>query len=319
MTTVRLSLLALPLTFMIACGPAIELPQDDTSTTDAQESTGAPATGAQGSTSGTPPTPPPDPPQTSTDPYDPTTGGFDTTDTQGGCTFLGCDFDVGDFIECNIFEQNCPKGEKCSPWANDGGSSWNALRCVPVARNPDAAGEPCTAEGSGVSGIDSCELGSMCWNVAPDTLEGTCTAHCIGSENAPSCEDSTQYCQITGDGVLSLCHPVCDPITQAECTDGEGCYPFDNSFICGPDASGEGGAPLTECEFLNGCDPGTACVNPMLSDACPPESGGCCLPWCDLGTPDCPGEMVCMPWFEEGQVPPGSESVGLCVDESAAP
>ena len=34
--------------------------------------------------------------------------------------------------------------------------------------------------------------------------------------------------------------------------------------MCAPDASGEGGAAGQTCEFINVCDPGTACVNPML-------------------------------------------------------
>ncbi len=314
----RRSLHALPLAILAACSPAVELPQDDASTADPGGSTDASTTGGPGSASTTSPTLPPDPPPTSTDPYDLTTGGFETTDsdTQGGCTFLGCDFDLGDGVECSVFEQDCPEGEKCSPWANDGGNAWNATRCVPVARDPAAAGEPCTAEGSGVSGIDSCERGSMCWNL-DSNLEGTCYAHCTGSPQAPVCEDATQACLIGGDDVLTLCYPRCNPLTQDECAPGQACYPLYESLHCAPDASGEGGAPLSECEFINACDPGTACVDPALSEACSPDAAGCCLPWCDLSAPACPGEMVCMPWFEEGEPPPGSETVGLCVDASA--
>lgn len=326
MTTVRLSpcvSFLLTAAAVAACGPSVELPQGD-STTNADGSTGTPATSsAPGSTSGTNPTTPPDPPQTSTDPYVPTTGssgGSTSGDTDDGCGFLqDCGPDTGITIECDIFEQNCSEGEKCAPWANDGGSAWNATRCVPVARDAGLPGDPCTALGSSTSGIDDCALGSMCWNVDPETLGGQCIAQCGGSEANPTCDGAMESCQMSSGGVLNLCIPECDPITQADCADGEGCYPISDSFFCVPDASGDGGAPFEECEFLNGCEPGTACAAPTASDACSPDASGCCLPWCDLNLPDCPGDMVCTPWFEEGQVPKGSEFVGLCVDESAAP
>lgn len=324
MTTQRLiPYLLFPVALLLGCDPLVDS-NEDGSTTSGAGSTGAPTTGASDPTVGTSPTPPPNPPQTSTDPYEPTTTGSGSSgssgwDTSDGCDFIGCHDAGGHAIECSVIEQNCPQGEKCTPWANDGGSSWNAARCVPIVRDPDASGAPCTVEGSGVSGIDSCELGSMCWNVDAKTLEGTCYDHCTGSENAPVCPDPTQVCQISGDGVLSLCYPVCDPVTQADCEEGQGCYPSDNTFVCVSDASGEGGGPMRGCEFINACDPGTACVNPSLSESCEPGSAGCCLPWCDLETPNCPGDMVCTPWFEDGQAPKGQESVGLCVDESALP
>lgn len=317
-----LSLLALTVMLPLACGPAVELPQD-ASTTDAEGSTDTPATSsAPGSTSGTNPTAPPDPPQTSTDPYEPTTGSGEGTnsDTDDGCAFLNdCGKDTGTPIECDILEQNCLEGEKCAPWANDGGNSWNATRCVPVADNADLPGEPCTVEGSGVSGLDSCALGSMCWNVNPGTLEGQCIAQCTGTWDEPTCADPTEICQISSEGVLNLCHPSCDPVTQTDCAEGQGCYPVSDAFVCTADASGGDGGLFDQCDFVNSCDPGTACVATTLSEACLQGSAGCCLPFCDVNTPDCPGELVCSPWFEEGSEPPGSEFVGLCVDGSAAP
>ncbi|MBV1859453.1 MAG: hypothetical protein KUG77_13655 [Nannocystaceae bacterium] len=322
MTTVRLSprLFVLPFALMLACDPVVESPGDGSSN-GTTGSSGTPTTGAPSSASGTNPT---QPPQTTTDPYDPTTGGFGTSsstgwDTDGRCGSIGC-HDVGEStVACDILAQDCPDGEKCAPWANDGGSSWNATRCVPVARNPGLPGDACTVTGSGVSGIDTCALASMCWNVDLDTLEGECIAQCTGTWDDVGCPDPTQTCQISAEGVLNLCHPSCDPITQADCDEGQGCYPLSESFFCSPDTSGDDGAPFGACEFVNACDPGTACANPMLSEACPPGVGGCCLPWCDLAAPDCPGDLACTPWFEEGQTPQGSEFVGLCVDESALP
>lgn len=244
-------------------------------------------------------------------------GDSTTNDDDPSDTGFITDPDAGSVsVECSLFEQDCPEGEKCAPWANDGGDSLNATRCVPVARNAALPGEPCTVEGSPLSGIDSCAFGSMCWNLDPGTLEGECLARCTGTQGNPTCADPTQTC---AEGVLNLCHPWCDPVTQADCGSGQGCYPISESFFCAPDASGEDGAPFSECEVHNACDPGTTCVNPTLSDTCSPDTGGCCLPWCDLSAPDCPGDLVCVPWFEEGEAPVGSEFVGLCVDEAGLP
>ena len=35
------------------------------------------------------------------------------------------EFDVPDSGECDAFAQECPEGQKCAPYADDGGSSWN--------------------------------------------------------------------------------------------------------------------------------------------------------------------------------------------------
>src|SRR5690606_34162493 len=121
---------------------------------------------------------------------------------------------------CDVWAQDCPEGEKCSAWANDGGESWNATICVPVGE--DKPGEPCTAEGSPLSGHDSCELGAMCWDVDPETLEGTCVGLCDGSEDAPTCAEPMTTCAITNGGVLNLCLPTCDPFLQ-DCGQTESC------------------------------------------------------------------------------------------------
>ena len=67
----------------------------------------------------------------------------------------------GGTLECDPFTQDCPDGEKCMPWADDGGSELerDALhsRSHP---NPQQIGEDCTAEGSSVSGVDNCDIGA---------------------------------------------------------------------------------------------------------------------------------------------------------------
>ena len=56
-------------------------------------------------------------------------------------------------------------------WANDGGGAWNATKCEEIPPEPDGVGEPCTVEISGTSGVDTCVLGAMCWDVDPETNE----------------------------------------------------------------------------------------------------------------------------------------------------
>jgi hypothetical protein len=95
--------------------------------------------------------------------------------------------DLGEVIECDTFVQTCNFGEKCTAWSRDGDGSWDATKCVPVDRNPDPIGAPCTAQGGGVSGVDSCVNGAMCWNVDEQTGMGTCVEQCTCEHAHPIC------------------------------------------------------------------------------------------------------------------------------------
>ncbi|HWB80595.1 MAG TPA: ribulose phosphate epimerase [Nannocystaceae bacterium] len=219
-------------------------------------------------------------------------------------------------VECDVWAQDCPEGEKCMPWANDGGGSWNATRCSPLDPAPAQPGDECSVEGSGVSGIDNCDLGVMCWDVDENNM-GTCVPFCMGTEANPVCEDPNTSCTIANEGTLILCLPNCDPLLQ-DCTEGNACYPVDDAFVCGPDASGEMGLFGDACEFINVCDPGLFCANADIVPNCAGASG-CCSSFCDLTDPDatanCPGNaggQECVPWYEEGQAPPGFDDVGAC-------
>jgi hypothetical protein len=238
---------------------------------------------------------------------DTTTGQFDGSTTSSG--------DADDKIECDLWTQDCPPGEKCMPWAASG--NWNATKCTPVARDPDGPGEACSVEGSPYGGVDSCELGAMCWNLDPRTDTGTCVAFCTGTPDAPLCEPAGTACAIRNQGVLILCLPTCDPVLQG-CVDDQACIPLEAQFFCVPDASGELGAYGDPCEFLNFCDPGLYCAP---NDAVPDCIGasGCCSEFCDIFADDpdaqCTGQpqgQVCVPWFEDGQAPQGLEHVGSC-------
>ena len=216
----------------------------------------------------------------------------------------------GTDFPCDTFTQNCPASEKCMPWASDGGSAWNATRCSPVASDPGAVGEPCTIEDSGVSGLDDCERGAMCWDVDPETEHGTCVAMITGSAVHPVCVDPMETPVISGDGALALCIAACRPL-EDDCPAGQGCYPTADEFSCVPDASGEGGSAGEPCEFINACSLGLACI---AADALPDCDGlGCCSPYCDTTRPVCPDGLTCEPWSDETTVLPGGENLGICL------
>lgn len=238
------------------------------------------------------------------DPSDPSVGFIDPS--EGGAN------------ECDVWEQDCPDGEKCMPWADDGGNSWNALRCTPLDPAPVAVGGVCTVEGSAVSGIDDCELGAICWGVDLETNLGTCLGMCTGSPEAPSCADPTASCSISNNGVLILCLPGCDPLVQ-DCAPAEVCVATGDTFVCAPDSSGDEGQSGDPCEFLNVCDPGLSCLAPEVVPGCLGFSG-CCSPYCDVSDLGASADCVtalgvgveCIPFYAEGAAPPGNEDVGIC-------
>jgi hypothetical protein len=232
-------------------------------------------------------------------------------EAQGGGGFIA-DPDGGAPDECDTFAQNCPGGEKCMPWADDGGNSWNATRCSPIADDPGAIGDPCTVEGSAVSGIDDCELGAMCFGVDGDTQMGHCIEQCSCNEVTPVCNTPNTSCVITNQGVLALCLPVCNPLDPEACESGSGCFGAGDLFHCAPDASGAGGAPGDECSFLNACDPGSFCASPASVPGCA-GSVGCCSSLCPLsGVADCLDGQNCVAWFGDGAPDACLGEVGAC-------
>ncbi|MEM7159437.1 MAG: ribulose phosphate epimerase [Myxococcota bacterium] len=217
-----------------------------------------------------------------------------------------------DFI-CDLFTQDCPPGEKCMPWANNGGSTWNATRCSPIVDAPGSAGDPCTVEGSGTSGLDDCELGTMCWDVDPRTNTGECVALCTGNEVNPICEDPETFCSIPADGALVLCLPRCHPL-EDDCEDTQGCYPTHTEWQCIPTATMGDAVYGTPCEFLNGCEQGLICLGPEAFLDCEGPIG-CCGEVCDLDDPQCTDAdqgMICTPWYANEDAPPGAENLGVC-------
>jgi len=209
---------------------------------------------------------------------------------------------------CDIFEQDCPQGYKCNPFSADGNLALDGARCVPVEDDPDGVGEPCSWESNGQDGQDSCVGGTVClgpWR------SPTCTELCGGTEAAPTCTRSDASCFVASETTVHLCLTACDPLGDP-CEGGGWCLPLDSSFFCTPPNVGLVGNPLgSSCEYVNECEAGLLC-GPTAPSLCGDEAQRCCLPPCDLGAPDCPGETVCEPWYEDP--PPGTEHVGVCQD-----
>lgn len=238
------------------------------------------------------------------------TGGGNETDAATGCSFLGCEEETeGPIGECDVFVQDCPEDQKCAAWANDGGNSWNSTKCVPLS-GTKVPGDPCTTEGSGVSGLDDCEKGSMCWDTDEEN-KGVCVALCTGDQQNPECGDPGTACAVVNDGVLNLCLDRCDPLVQ-DCPGDDLCLPVDAAYVCVLDASGDEGAAFAPCEFANACDKGLVCLGPAAATECDQGAKGCCLPYCSIEeATGCPGQgQSCQAVFEPQ--PPGLEDVGFC-------
>lgn len=278
-----------------------------TKTSDASLSTSGGSTGAPGTTT--------DAPAATTDetPAETTGGPLLTT---GGTTGDGGG-EHGE-KECDVWAQDCPAGQKCTAWADDGSEHWNATHCVPVVDDPAHPGEPCAMTESVASGIDDCAAGSFCWFIDHETLEGVCIESCAGSADAWTCPES-QHCDISNDGTLLLCLQTCDPLVPS-CPNGQICFnSIDGStFICDtPNAAVMGmpgmyGAP---CDYVNACAYGLFCAYPEEVPGCDNDYG-CCSEFCDTGAENtCSGKdggQQCVGWFDQGEAAPGLEHVGYC-------
>jgi hypothetical protein len=211
------------------------------------------------------------------------------------------------FADCDPWMQDCPAGEKCVPFSNDGGP-WNANRCVQI-KGDGQPGDTCSWDGIS-EGSDSCGADSHCWDVmeVDGQLQGVCTPFCQGTADNPLCGPNTS-CLIANEGSINLCVTTCDPLAQ-DCGPGLGCFWATNAFQC-IFTAGEimGGEP---CGFINDCAPGHLCTAADVLPGC--NGSACCTPFCDLLEPQCGDPATeCSAFFEEGMSPPGYESVGVCV------
>ena len=232
--------------------------------------------------------------------------------SSGGSDFLSpSDLGSGE-LTCDVWSQNCPDGFKCMPYALTG-AMWTDTRCSPLAEQPAQTGEACQVFDAMGSGVDDCDLSSMCWQVDAVTLTGTCFPFCVGQPTAPRCENTERYCSQTSAGLVNLCHPACNPIVQ-DCPEGQGCYPEASTFACISDGTGQYGNRDEWCNLSHHCSAGLSCVS-HYERACPGGPPGCCRPFCEVGTsgPPCSPLDECAPWFEDALAPAGLEDVGLCL------
>ena len=229
-----------------------------------------------------------------------------------GCVFVCETTGEGSSKECDNFLQDCPEGQKCVAWADGGGGSWNAIKCVPVMGDKQP-GEPCMAVESSVSGLDDCAEGVMCWDV-DESLMGECIKLCTGKPEAPVCPDDGR-CYISSESILNLCLPDCDPLVQ-DCPGDGLCAPNGDHFVCIVDGSGGQGAANDTCENVSECDKGFTCLDPdEASSACDPQAAGCCQPFCEFPGGVCPNaDQKCVQWYDPMDLPPDSPKLkyGIC-------
>lgn len=240
------------------------------------------------------------------------TGSSGASSTDGGVSFIlpdpGCVLPDGvlghcTVPPCSLAHQDCPEGQSCTPFANDGGSAWNAARCGPVDDAPDQLGESCTVISSALSGISSCDVGLMCWNVDADTLQGTCAELC---DPEGDCTLEANTCRVFNDGFLPVCLPSCDPLAP-ECDEGFACYPtLEQDFAC----LREGERVHVDDIFHPDCPAGTFWASAERVDGCTAEEP-CCVEYCDLsGPPSCDLDEACTAFSSEP--PPIHEDLGYC-------
>jgi hypothetical protein len=277
------------------CGPRLDVEEQSDGLTDGQTGHASMSVTGDETTGRLPPT-------TTTTTTASTTDDAETSDT--GEPPPVCEHELGGAFECDPWIQDCPEGEKCGPWNNDGSNTPAGTRCLPVARDPAGVGEPCTAE---TLWIDDCEVGARCSSLmgwpGPDHI---CIALCAGCSDAPVCPEGS-VCVSSTAGVplaLNLCIPECNPLEDA-CPSGSNCHykpDYGCEFLCGPPVP----SPIADgepCTYVNDCEPGSGCVEAeVFGLAC--EGEQCCTPFCDSSDPA--GDNACE------ALTPGLSCVSLC-------
>lgn len=241
---------------------------------------------------------------------DSSTSTSDESSSSSG-TFIQAPDALCSVSQCDVWAQDCPRGEKCTPFSSSGDGTFGGCsdsRCGPLSPDPRAVGESCTIEDGPWSGIDDCDVSAFCWNVDPESNQGVCVAMCMGSEANPLCEDDALSCfQLSGSSVIA-CVPSCDPLAP-DCPPAMTCamgLGNDYAPLCISQSLNVPTGTGSDCEYPLGCGSGFACVAAQNVPGCTGES--CCTPVCDIESPTCPPEQsVC------AQVPSTTAGVGACV------
>ncbi|MFZ6182454.1 hypothetical protein [Nannocystis pusilla] len=239
-----------------------------------------------------------------------------TSGVPDDCTFVctATTTDDGSFIippdppaSCDVWVQDCPTGEKCSaagPPPLDGES----IACTPIVSDPDQLGEPCQMLAEGYLGPDTCDLGLYCHDIDPFSQKGTCIPLCTGDFAAPSCPIGQACLKLD----LPLCLPACDPRLDL-CPAGETCLWLGHEFGCWPAGEQPKKGLFEVCEYADQCEDGQICTNTGTAAECDQDGVACCIPFCDLEAPACPGfGLACEPFYPDNLPPPGLEHLGVC-------
>lgn len=221
-----------------------------------------------------------------------TSGPVDTGTTDVECPDEGDDgvkLDIGIAHECDIFDQDCPRGEKC---VGDG----IGRICVPITDMPLADGEPCEEMVDG----DPCAVGSECTLDPDGEAQGVCRPQCTGSPAFPGCPDGT-ICVIDDRESVAYCDRPCEPLDPTAC-EGFACIPTVRGFACLPPGTS---IPGEECNSDESCNRDLACQ--LADDVAGCCSTACCTPLCDAEHPCLAGDCIAID-------PPlaGGEGVGWC-------
>lgn len=242
---------------------------------------------------------------TSTTPVDPST----TADESSGGFIVPPDGGISG--QCDPKLQDCPEGEKCSAVSPSPGEPWGVNTCVPVMGD-SVVGDTCNIMDGKYTGLDNCDKGLICLLTDDDGNGGACVEFCDTNDQ---CNMSAANCVVYNDGSLPICLSSCDPLVQ-DCPGGQACYSSAGDlFVCFKESAMPGeGMPGDQCQYVNQCQQGSFCANAMAVAGCPPESNGCCTPYCPVseGSAPCQDTEECLAFFAEGMAPPGYENVGVC-------
>ncbi|MDC0667799.1 hypothetical protein [Nannocystis radixulma] len=218
------------------------------------------------------------------------------------------DVGPGPAFECDPWQQDCPEGQKCNLYSLDGDKELDGAKCVPLVDPAQQQGELCFAEDGYGSGLDDCDAGLVCWDVAPSGA-GHCVKMCDSGAGTATCPEGQLCTQGFGD-FNSMCLSPCNPLEQY-CIEGELCASGSAGYVCAPDASGVEGQIYDTCKAANACDRGLMCAPPEAAPGCtagPTE--GCCLPFCEVGGV-CPDGLECIGLHDPEQQP-GLDAIGMC-------
>lgn len=221
----------------------------------------------------------------------------DTTGSSSSEADEGSDSSTGGVVfECNVFKQDCPRGEKCVPYASDG-FNLDATHCVPLVDLPASAGEPCVVSDVYFDQKDSCDEFSLFWFVNMDGNAGICAPICSAGSRLLPCADADECFGVGQSGLYNLCVPKCDPL-DAFCPPGSVCYPTYDQFLCTDVVEPLGQTYGDSCGGLSSCAEGLLCVASEHLPGC--EGINCCSVFCDTDQPNlCPDSPMqeCVPIY----------------------